>query len=57
MYCLAIHPLPVQLDRGFGGKVGIHAFADDFHFLPPPKVAVAAAMARWEFLYGAFLKG
>ena len=32
------------------------AFANDVLFLGPPKLAVAA-MARWEFLYGALLQG
>ena len=51
MYCLPIYPLLVQLDKEFSGKVKVLAFADDVHFLAPPKLAVAA-MARWEFLYG-----
>ena len=55
-HCLAIHPLSVQLDKEPGGKVKVPAFADDFHFMGPPKLAVAA-MARWGFLYGALLQG
>ena len=49
VYCLAIHPLLVQLDKEFGGKVKVLAFGDDVHFLGPPKFAVSE-MSRWGFL-------
>ena len=56
VYYLAIHPLLVQLDKEFGGKVKVLAFADSVHVLGLSKLAVAE-MARWEFLYGALLQG
>ena len=56
MYCLAIHPPLVQLNKEFRKKIKVLAFADDVHFLRAPKLAVAA-MARWEFLYGPFCRG
>ena len=43
--------LPRYSRREFLGNIQVLAFADDVHFLAPPKLAVAA-MARWEFLYG-----
>ena len=54
LYCLAIHPLLAQLDKEFGGKIKVLAFADDVHFLGLLNPAVAV-IVRWDFLLGPLL--
>jgi hypothetical protein len=55
LYCLAIHPLLIQLQDEFP-ELLILAYCDDVHLVGPPEMAILA-YKRWAHLYSRILQG
>jgi len=55
LYCLAIHPVLLQLRSEFPDLL-ILAYCDDVHVVGPPERAIKA-YKRWAHLYGSILQG
>ena len=55
LYCLAIHPLLVQMQEEYP-ELLVVAFCDDVHFVGDPAKA-AEAYKRWAYLYSRVLQG